>query len=146
MTHSCGDPNCEGAPDRDRTARLIKEHGALLILVGPSDDNVPFLYTIGRTERDQPEFFIELEPDDDPTTVAQMVNYLAKQEVEPGAAILSADGSCVYMVSEPDEEEAKQLHNDRVIQADHYYDTEVDVLGLLRIDITHAIPPGGIVH
>lgn len=146
MTCSCGNPNCGGPLERDQIADAIKEHGALLILVGPSDDNVPFLYTIGRAERDQPEFFVELEPDDDPTTIAQMINHLVKQEVEPGAAILSADGSRVYMVSEPDEDEAEQLHDDCVIQADHYYGTEVNVLGLLRIDITHAIPPGGIVH
>lgn len=146
MACSCGDPNCNGAPDRDQIAHYIKEQGALLILVGPSEDQAPFLYTIGRTERGRPEFFVELEPDDDPTAIAQMVNHLVKQEVEPGAAILSADGSRVYMVSEPEPDEAKQLHDDRVIQADHYYGTEVDVLGLLRIDITHAIPPGGIVH
>lgn len=125
---------------------MIHQHGCMVVLVGPSEESAPFIYTIGRTEHDRPELFVELEPDDDPPAIARMVNHLAKQEIKPGAAVLSADASRVYMISEPDEDEHQQLHEDAVIQADHYYGREVEVLGLLRIDITHVVPHGGAIH
>ncbi len=130
MTCECGDPDCGGVPDREDIEKHIRESGQMLIVVLGSEDAAPFIYTIGRTEIGQPELLVELASDDDAPLAGAMLNYLGPRVVLPGQIVKSAE-TVPYIVLAVDPDGADYIHEEFVIQADHYYGRPVDVLCLV---------------
>ena len=131
MTCECENPECPGAPDRETIERHIREWGQMLVVVLGTEDAAPFIYTIGRTDRGEPELLVELDCDDDYPEAAAMLNFLGPRAVRHGH-VVGGEGVEPYVaVSVPAEEDADYLHEVFVTQADHYYGRPVDLLCLV---------------
>ena len=130
MTCTCGNPDCAGLPDRARIADAIKKHVQFIVAVMESDDgDAPFLYTIGRTERGEPELVIVIDSSENFMEAGDLLNYLGARDVQPGHRIVWEMGAHIAVRIPPPDDEA--LHEHGVTLADHYYDREVDVLCLI---------------
>ena len=128
MTCSCGNPNCSGAPDHERTAQIIAAHGQSLVAVMGSEDEQPFVYTIGRTERGEPELLMPVDHDSEFEIAADSLNFLGPRDVQAGHHVRCDGLQRVYCVIRPDDDFAAILHETKVVQADNYYGRPVDVL------------------
>lgn len=132
MTCECGNPECDGVPDRETIEQHIREYGQVLIAVFGAEDAAPFIYTIGRTDRGEPELLVELDSDDDYPQAAAMLNFLGPRTLLHGQ-VVGGEGVEPYVaVSVPaTEADADYLHEELVVQADRYYGRPVDVLCLV---------------
>jgi hypothetical protein len=96
------------------------------------DKNPAFAYTIGRTERGQPELLIFAADVEQLMEQGKLLNYLGPRDVKDGHRVRDADDA-VYVAADLTHFPALQTaaHEEFVVQADHYYGRPVDVLFLL---------------
>jgi hypothetical protein len=139
MTCECSNPDCTGRPDHAAIARAIHDHGQFIMAVLGDTENAPFLYTIGRTERGQPELLIELEDSGEIKAAGHLLNYLGPRDVQPGHTVGSVALNDVFLVAEPPDDD-DYLHEEFVVQADHYYGRRVDVLCVVGVKRTDFVP------
>lgn len=132
MACSCGGPNCEGLIDQSRLAATIAKHGQQVIAVyGVDEGEPPFVYTIGRTARGQPELLAHVAAGQSLTAVGSVLNRLADLALIPGDWIVSEELCCDYVAMTPTGRLDEWIHAAGVLQTDAYYGRPVDVLCLM---------------
>jgi hypothetical protein len=131
MTCSCGDPKCDGPIDPDHIAKTIAKHGQQVIAVyGANEGEPPFVYTIGRTARGQPELLVHVVEGQALRAAGAMLNELADLDLRPGDWIACEALLCDYVAMAPTGRLDDWIHEAGVIQADAYYGRRVEVLYL----------------
>ena len=140
----CTDPRCQGAPSHEQIEAAINKCGQLVIAV-PGDEEYPgFVYTVGRTERGQPELLVFATDFDDLMELGGLLNYLGPRDVQDGHLIAHRDGEVVFAAADLANfpELLAHAHEDLVVQADHYYGRQVDLMYLVELnDRALHLPP-----
>lgn len=132
----CTNPNCRGTPAYDQIAAMIREHGQFVMAVMGDDESPGFAYTIGRTERGQPELLVFATNFDDLMELGGLLNYLGPRDVQDGHLIAHRDGEVVFAAADLSNfpELLAHAHEDLVVQADHYYGRQVDLMYLVELN------------
>lgn len=131
----CTNPNCRGTPARDQIAAMIREHGQFVMAVMGDDESPGFAYTIGRTERGQPELLVFAPGFERLMELGGLLNYLGPRDVRDGHLVGFRDGevfAAADLTNFP--AMAANAHEDLVVQADHYYGHPVDVMFLVPMN------------
>ena len=131
----CTNPNCRGTPSHDQIAAAILEHGQFVMAVTGDDENPGFAYTVGRTERGQPELLVFATDLDDLLDLGGLLNYLGPRDVRDGHLVGFRDGE-VFAAADLANFPAMLAgaHEDLVVQADHYYGRPVDLMYLVELN------------
>ena len=125
----CTNPNCRGTPAHDEIAAMIRDHGQFIMAVMSDDAKPGFAYTIGRTERGQPELLIFVPGIERLMELGDLLNYLGPQDVRDGDMVMIGDGEIFAAADLTNYPELQaSAHEDHVVQADQYYGRPVDVL------------------
>jgi hypothetical protein len=143
----CTNPRCRGAPAHDQIAAMIRKCGQVIMAVMGDGENPSFAYTIGRTERGQPELLVLVPDSEQLMELGGLLDYLGPRDVKDGHLIDFREGevfAAVDLNKFPEMQDA--AHEDFVVQADLYYGHPVDVLFLVPMEglELHVAPEEGV--
>lgn len=125
-------------PTHAEIALKIAAYGQHVIGVLADDEDDPsFAYTIGRTDRGQPELLIFTKNNASLTRAGNILNFLGPREVKDGHVIGLEGEAETYLAADLNNfpELHAQAHEDFVVQADHYYGRPVDLLILCPMGV-----------